>query len=223
MNIFKNEKTRKRNLLLCIVPFVLIIGFLVFLSLDTFLGLLPGNESMNEYKDEFVIQEYNYRLRDNATEYQIELFDELKSALESGDRLMCAESIVKNYIADFYTWTNKTGSYDVGGVYYMYSPYHYLTSFDARRNFYKYLTYYIKTYGREALLEVTDIRVLSSVERDYKYDVEGESYDLFYIECEWDYNDYTFDKKTKYAKKGYFDVIRTETGRYEIVETWGDD
>ena len=56
------------------------------------------------------MQKYNYVLRANATDYQKELFEELKNDFEhedETDEAKIACDIAMNYVADFYTWTNK--------------------------------------------------------------------------------------------------------------------
>ena len=219
--LFGNKKTRVRNILICIIPLVLVVIFLVVTLINSFSKITSGSvEEDNKNK----IEEYNYVLRQNATAYQQELFEELKDSIKSGDDLKCAEAVVKNYIADFYTWTNKSGSYDVGGIYYVYSPNKKSIALDARMHFYKYLNYYINKFGNDKLLEVVNIEVLQSYANTGKYEsIPGKSFDSFYIECSWDYNNYSFDRTTDYMKKGYFTVIKNIDGRYEIVEAWGDE
>ena len=64
-----------------------------------------------------------YQLSDVATAYQKEVFEELVTAQHAyKDKYTeltkeeYATLVVKNFIADFYTWSNKTGRNDVGGV-----------------------------------------------------------------------------------------------------------
>lgn len=220
--LFENPKTRGRNLILCILPFLVCIGLFGFLAIKSVKKIIPGNAVLDS--DVYAIKDYNYVLRSNATKYQVELFNQLDDALDGDDEQLCAELIAKNFVADFFTWTNKAGSYDVGGIYFVYSPQRKSIILDARMSFYKYLTYYINKYGNKKLLEVTNVEVTSSSKLDNKYvDNEGREYEGYYVACEWTYNDYSFDSKTNYMKNGYFTVIKNYDGRFEIVEMYGDE
>lgn len=222
--LFKNPKTRGRNLIICILPFVLLIGLFGYLAYKSLTSIVPKTNTNDSYvEDETNPGDYHYVLRDNATELQKELFDEFSTSLESSDDVRTAELCAMNFVADFYTWTNKYGSYDVGGIYFVNGSQRRSITLDARMHFYKYLTYYINTYGSDALLEVENINVLESSKQEDKYEFDGKTYDSFYVALEWDYNNYTFDDETNYMKKGYFVVIKRDNGRFEIVDAWGDE
>lgn len=62
-----------------------------------------------------------YQLPKQATAYQKEIFDDLIKAQEAYQTDQTEQTtkdyaslVVKNFIADFYTWTNKTNHSDVG-------------------------------------------------------------------------------------------------------------
>ena len=227
-NLFKNPKTRKRNLILAILRFVIIAsicGFIAFKSVNSISGNAQGT-SKESYKDS--IDSMDYHLRSNATKYQTELFRELTKAIEDGtDKYNIARLVAENYVADFYTWSNKDGTYDVGGMYYVYSPQKTTIYTQARNTYYKYVTYYINQFGAKNLLEVENITSTLG-DKVGSYEFEGKKYDSYFVTCEWTYkNEDTFkDISMKsgddFVKKEYFTIIE-KNGRFEIVQAYGDN
>lgn len=226
--LFKNPKTRKRNLILAILPFVIvagICGFIAFKSVSSISGNAQGT-SKDSYKDS--IDSMDYHLRSNATKYQTELFRDLTKAVDNGsDKYEIARLVAENYVADFYTWSNKDGTYDVGGIYYVYSPQKTTIYTQARNTYYKYVSYYINQFGAKNLLEVENITSTLG-DKVGTYEFEGKKYDSYFVTCEWTYkNEDTFkDISMKsgdgFAKKGYFTIIEKD-GRFEIVQAYGDN
>ena len=226
--LFKNPKTRKRNLILAILPFVIvagICGFIAFKSVSSISGNAQGT-SKDSYKDS--IDSMDYHLRSNATKYQTEHFKDLTKAVEDGsDKYEIARLVAENYVADFYTWSNKDGTYDVGGMYYVYSPQKTTIYTQARNTYYKYVSYYINQFGAKNLLEVENITSTLG-DKVGTYEFEGKKYDSYFVTCEWTYkNEDTFkDISMKsgdgFAKKGYFTIIEKD-GRFEIVQAYGDN
>lgn len=226
--LFKNPKTRKRNLILAILPFVIvagICGFIAFKSVSSISGNAQGT-SKDSYKDS--IDSMDYHLRSNATKYQTELFRDLTKAVDNGsDKYEIARLVAENYVADFYTWSNKDGTYDVGGMYYVYSPQKTTIYTQARNTYYKYVSYYINQFGAKNLLEVENITSTLG-DKVGTYEFEGKKYDSYFVTCEWTYkNEDTFkDISMKsgdgFAKKGYFTIIEKD-GRFEIVQAYGDN
>lgn len=236
-NLFKNPKTRMRNLLLVILPFVVLIivfGFISVKSISSISGNSSGT-STDSYKDS--IDSYDYHLRSNATKYQEELFNKLSDAIDDGsDKSEIAKLVAENFVADFYTWTNKENSYDVGGMYYVYSPQKVTIYHNARDDYYKYLTYYINTFGSDKLLEVESIESEVSDEAG-TYELDGKTYDSYYVTCNWTYKNLDTFSSIKKVQTGsssdyetvddfvtccHFTIIENEGGRFEIVQAYGN-
>ena len=228
--LFKNPKTRTRNLILVILPFVIlagICGFIAFKSVKSMSDNAAGT-STEAYKDS--VDSMDYHLRSNATKLQTELFKELSKAVESGDKFEIAKLVAENYVADFYTWTNKDGTYDVGGMYYVYSPQKTTIYAQARNTYYKYVSFYINTFGSDKLLEVesVDAEVGDSAKA---YEYNGKSYTSYEVTCAWTYKNIetfkdvskvTEGEATPFVTKEYFLIIENEDGRFEIVQAYGD-
>ena len=237
--LFKNHKTRYRNLLLFIIPILIIcgvFGYISYKAVKDITGTAKGEEKTSQYKNS--IESMGYYLRPNATAVQVEYFKELQDLIKDGtNKEEIAACVAKNFVADFYTWSNKDGSYDVGGMFYIYGPAKNVTIAQARNTYYKYLTYYINEFGQDKMLEVASVD--TAVEHT-PYDLDGKDYDAYLVTCNWTYKnedtfkglnilmpseaqDGTYWHYQDFAKRSYFIVIINEDGRYEIVASFGDN
>ena len=245
--LLKDRDKRYITMLILMIPFI--IALIIFATIATkeaksLINLAKG-DTKAETKPENIIESVDYILRDNPTDLQRQYFDELKEAIEGeepADDTTIAGLVAKNYIADFYTWTNKNGQYDVGGLYYVYDGEfengdHYKENIflKARDGFYKYISAYGTQYGKENLLEVENVDIVScqkmsspyviSEHDSYKQDSEGEwydyrvnnSYDWYLVKLNWSYKDTTKLNLSQYATSINLAVIK-RGNRFEIVE-----
>lgn len=246
-SLFTNKKTRYWMMLACMLPFIIAIfvfGRIALTEAKNILALAKGS-TVVETKPENVIEEMDYILRDNPTDLQKDYFKELKDAIEGEERAddsTIASLVAKNYVADFYTWTNKRGQYDVGGFYYIYDgefpdgDHFKENSFlKARDGFYKYISSYGTQYGKENLIEVEDVEVVScskmsspyeiSEHLEYRQDSAGEWYDYrvankydgYNVSLRWKYKENTKLNLSQFATSINLAVIK-RNGRFEIVE-----
>ena len=244
-SLFEDKKKRYLNMLLFMLPFIIAIGIFGFVAYKEAKSLINLAKDDVETKDTHKIESMNYILRDNATELQEEYFTELKNAIENPTEEITDEVIAglvgKNYVADFYTWTNKQGQYDVGGMYYVCSEKNETVKYKeniyqkARDGFYKYINEYIEEYGSENLLEVASVEVTSAKKLDDKYTLyefiesiktgdeaweviyDYVDHDAYAVSLRWTYNENTKLNLSDYAKSINLIVIEND-GRYEIVE-----
>jgi len=157
-----------------------------------------------------------YTQRFNATDYQKELFTELETVINNSEATgnEIAASVVKNYIADFYTWTNKQGSHDVGGLGFVFSPSTLYIQSQAKAYFYKDLTYFIELYGAENLLQVDSITV-KYADAETNFVMGTNEYPSYYVGVEWTYVPNEIFSPLSYQNKGYFSVL-VRDGKFEI-------
>lgn len=198
---------------------IVLIGLLVLITIVlgiTFLQFINGNN------DRVIVDENQkqlYKLPTNATEYQVLLFDELSEMLKNSEttKIDLAGLVVKNYIADFYTWTNKAGSYDVGGLQFVYGPEILNIYSSAKNQFYVDLSYLLTKYDSNVLLEVQDVKI-KYVDPEENFTYGDTVFESYYVGAEWTYVAKDgFDEET-YQTKGYFSVLfrddRLEIYRY---------
>lgn len=163
-----------------------------------------------------VSKEISYKLDAKATDFQKVSFDELREALTQDvvDTYAVAGLIAKNFVADFYTWSNKQGSYDVGGLQYVYAPNTLYIQTEAKAYFYKDLSYFIQTYGADNLLKVNSVTI-KYVDPEENYVIGDQSYPSYYVGVEWTYEPNSTFSPAEYQTKAYFSIM-VRGGRYEI-------
>lgn len=220
--IFSDKKKRRLASLIVIMPFLivmLICGINLYKQAKNIIGLASAEQAQpTDTKN--LIKDGSFVLRENATELQETYFAELKDMYENPNSEMTdddkAISTVKNFVADFYTWSNKLGQYDVGGTYYFYSPQRSTIYIQVRDQFYKYINQHINKYGAEALLEVENVEA-SLTKKNFTFAIEENEYDAYMVKADWTYvlKEGGFDT-SKYDTKGYFVVINND-GRFEIA------
>jgi hypothetical protein len=203
---------------------LLIIGLIVTLSLMIIIVALTFFELQRDYFSNTIKNaegEVLYEISSNATEYQKLIFTELSDVIENeGTPQEYAGSVVKNYVADFYTWSNKKGTYDIGGMQYVYQPeivniYNYAKDF-----FYRDLSYNIQTIGAENLLEVENVEITFS-DFNAKIEYNGQMYQSFYVTANWTYVQKEGFDTTGYQTSGEFSLIDRD-GKIEIYRYYGE-
>lgn len=185
-----------------LIGLLIAIGIMIGLIVYQFTNGDDGKVIVDENQQQL------YKLPNNATEYQTLLFDELSLALETSETTKpeLAGLIVKNFVADFYTWTNKKGTYDVGGLQYVYSPEILNIHSSAKNLFYVDLSYLMKQYDPSVLLEVDSISI-KYVDPEANFIYGNTEYESYYVGAEWTYVFKDGFNEETYQTKGYFSVL----------------
>jgi len=157
---------------------LLLSGLLLLNQMDGILGVneVASDQEIQEERPLTVEQQQRidelpesvgYVLHRNFTDYQIELFEQLVHAHyrfeetdADGDLLDYASIIARNFVADFFTLSNKNSRADVGGLQFFSDDI--IDDFRsfAIDDFYLYLNQHIETFGRESLPTVVSTTVL---------------------------------------------------------------
>ena len=203
---------------LCVLSIFIIVFFVFNIVTVAMKKEASGkNNSLSEETNK-TLRNDQYEIGNNPTAIQKEYFQALTDAVKSSDNKKIAEEVVYNFVADYFTWTNKDGNYEVGGLQYIYADKYVMFQEEARYNFYSDLDLYISQYGRENLLEVDSVTT-----HDTRYggdfDVNGKTYLSYYVDAEWTYKDSKSINVDDFQNKARFRLVdNTESGRYEIVE-----
>ena len=224
MKLFDEKKKRYRSLLLVLLPFVLVAGYFGY-SLYNGAKELFGEGTAEEVEagPKYSLPEYGYQLRADCTDIQFQYFQELIEAISNEDDELAAQCVAKSFIADFYTFSNKSGQYDIGGMNYIYSPQLPNVYTQARDQIYHYLNYFIDAYGAENLLEVENVEILGCRPLDENYEIDGLSCPGWFIRAQWTY----VNKETDFISSDYetlqdvYVIKNPDSGRYEIVQLYG--
>lgn len=203
---------------------LLIIGLIITLSLMILIVALTFFELRKDYFSNTIKNadgEILYEISTNATEYQKLIFTELSDVINNGGTPQeYAGSVVKNYVADFYTWSNKKGTYDIGGLQYVYQPEIVNIYNFARDFFYRDLSYYIQEYGTEVLLEIENVEITFS---DFNIEIEynGQIYQSYYVTASWTYVQKEGFDTSGYQTSGEFSLLERD-GVIEIYRYYGE-
>ncbi|MCL1990218.1 MAG: hypothetical protein FWG67_04930 [Defluviitaleaceae bacterium] len=178
-----------------------------------------------------------YKLRQNATGYQIELFELLvhthQRFQETGsehDLEAYAIAIVRNFIADFFTLSNKRSRSDVGGLQFFSEDL--VDNFRrfAIDEFYLYLNQHIEMFGSDVLPTVADTTILDVMFEYRIVDIEevatgmeemadiyqfhhgdeavtGQQMSTIVIDAQWTYDPTTLPYIDEFQKTGRFVLV----------------
>jgi len=187
-------------------------------------------ESRPNLPDSHSREDDGYYLRNNATEYQVTLFGALLTAhqrhnIEQTDErsLDYATVIAQNFIADFFTLTNKDSRSDVGGVQFVAEDVRANFQTYAVDNFYLYLNHHIERFGMEALPEIVDITV-DNVDFKMRYD-DGKGRNLdepmqtIIVDATWEFAQTTLEEIDGFQTSARITLIETDEGlRIKMIE-----
>lgn len=161
-----------------------------------------------------------YRIGNNPTDIEKEYFQKLTDAIKSGVSEDIAEAVVYNFVSDYFTWTNKDGNYEVGGLQYIYAEKY--AKFEEWNRWYNYsnLDLYISQYGREELPQVKEITTETATFKTDDFTVLSvdpqQTYPCYQVQVVWTYESTPVDLND-FPNRMRFQVIDHD-GRYEIVE-----
>jgi len=225
---------------------LLVGGVLLLSQIDTILGRnaevvdeLPERPLVEQPPIDELPESEGYILRRNATEYQMELFDLLINAHDqfyankSDENLRnYASAVVRNFVADFFTFSNKNSRSDVGGLqFFSEDVVDNFRSF-AIDEFYLYLNQYIEMFGSESLPAVESTTILK-IEFDTRIiEIEDENSELddedallekevrtIIIDIEWSYGNTTLSYIDEFQTSARFVLVEHEESvRIYIVE-----
>ncbi len=187
--------------------------------------ILTGSSISIVGRDDNQLENEHYKVGNNATSFQKEEFAKLTDAIEAADDdLKIADAVARSFVADLFTWTNKDGNYEVGGLQYIYGSS--VASFQAimRDSMYKDLDLFIAQYGRDYLPEVSSI--YSEAYYSGEFATHFASYPSFYVYLNWEYKDHTVVDGSESKVVDTSDlqhemhvyIIKNETGRFEVVQ-----
>ncbi len=189
-----------------------------------------GNQESMTVNTDRSMKNSKYQIGNNPTDIGKTYFQELTDALKTGDDAQICEAVVKNFVTDYFTWTNKDGNYEVGGLQYIYGPKYAVFEEWSRYNYYADLDLYIARYGREKLLQVKEITVDRPAEKAPEFttsiwtdettrkDVQFDSYE---VNVSWTYEPSSMNTSDFVSGARFF--LIDNDGRWEIAEFYDYD
>ncbi len=222
-----SQKNRQGNFLLIVV----LILSLVTISVGGFYLV----KATSYQKDKPVAGVENndniFKLRKNATAFQRERYEALTKAMKANpvEKEEVAKLVAENYIADFYTWTNKLHFNDVGGLQYIETSFATSVMTQAIVGFYNDLNYYLENGGVANTLEVSEIK--SEVE-ETEYILQRQIISLsgnetqkeikkpgYAVTLMWDYLPQSGFDTTEYQRSTTLILVEDDQGILRIMES----
>ena len=161
-----------------------------------------------------------YIIGNNPTDIEKEYFQKLTDALNGGTPEDIAEAVVYNFVSDYFTWTNKDGNYEVGGLQYIYAEKY--SKFEEWNRWYPNsdMDLYISQYGRSNLIQVKEITTEVPTFRTDDFTVlsvdPAKTYPCYQVQVAWTYDEAS-QNTSDFPNRMRFQVVDHD-GRYEIVE-----
>ncbi len=196
------------NLILVLIG----IGVILFSSYNIIsLGLLKNTKPtvLNSLENKY------YVVGKDATEYQKETFKLLTAEIKESDPNYekISELVGKSFVIDFFTWSNKDSSFDIGGLQYMRDPETF--SKVAHWEYYQKVDVFSTTYGSGKLPMVKDIN--STVKKVDDYQIKDRTYNTYEVDLNWAYDNKTNLDLNEFITSVNLLMIEDE-GKVTIVE-----
>ena len=161
-----------------------------------------------------------YIIGNNPTDTEMEYFQKLTDALKGGTPEEIAEAVVYNFVSDYFTWTNKDGNYEVGGLQYIFAEKY--SKFEEWNRWYPNsdMDLYISQFGRPNLIQVKEITTEVPTFRTDDFTVLSvdppQTYPCYQVQVAWTYEDGSTNT-SDFPNRMRFQVVDHD-GRFEIVE-----
>lgn len=214
----KSLNTNNIMIVLLVITVIAVSGALGFniysiLNAETGEGTTDVVQTVsNEYTNDY------YTIGNNPTEINKTCFKEINTALKEENTVGIAEAVAKTFVTEYYTWTNKDGNYDIGGMQYIYVPKQSDFETYTLYNFYVDLDLYLTQVSRNDLIEVSDVTVNSSSEGTYGVEADGGIADLpcVTVDVSWTYQASTALPTDSFQSHAIIHVVNNN-GRWEIA------
>ncbi len=180
------SKDKKNTVKINYKNIVILVAGIILISAVLFIGVKFLSNNGGEVPKDVIQKESSttpYSLRSNATDYQNELYKLLEDSYKNDkNSLETAELVAMNFVADFYTLSNKTIKNDIGGAQFWYPDYRLNFRDSAINSYYFNLETMIDDFGSENLPTVTSVNVVSSNLNSSKQE--------YSIKLEWTYDEH---------------------------------
>lgn len=197
----------------------IIISLIVSIALFAGIFYINLNNYMSTSGEQVVYRNDMYTLRGKPTDLQKDLFKELTNQLDKKVEFdfEAVELVVKNFVADYYTWSNKQGAFDIGGAEFVFGNENLNFKQNARRYFYSGMVSFIN--DEIAIADLIEVESVNTNQADFAaaYDHYGTQYLTYYVEANWVYKENLNIDVSVFPTSAVFTVVFTDNGRYEIV------
>lgn len=166
-----DRNKRRKIMIIILILLNILIGFLV----------LTNKKNVKEPEVVEVVKTHEvgpYTLRSNQSDYVKTLDTELSSAVDSKDDEKNIEAVSKYFVADYFTLSNKKDANDVGGLELVLPSNKDAFEKNSIDSFYIDYPYFVKSYTKDGLPEVTDVSITSVDDYETKNIVDNKDNNL---------------------------------------------
>lgn len=207
------KRTINKNRVFYVVMGVLITVILIVTSIRAYKDFFSNNGKDPVSKKELEnLNMYGYTLDDLDTPLYKTYFDDLKKILNEEEIKMedYAEGLVKLYVTDFYTLSNKITSSDIGGVEFVHPDVLENFKLKASDTIYNHVKNNVYGDREQVLPTVKNVEIITCTNTKYSYN--NNEYDAYQVSASWEY-----EQDLGYDKKGVFYLIN-DNSKLNIVE-----
>lgn len=207
------KRTINKNRVFYVVMGVLIAVIIVFTGIKVYKDFFSnGGKNPVSKKELENLNMYGYTLDDLDTELYKNYFNDLKKVLNEEEVNMedYAQGLVKLFVVDFYTLSNKITSSDIGGVEFVHPSVLENFKLKAGDTIYNHVKNNIYGDREQVLPTVKSVEIVTCNETKYTYN--NNEYDAYQVSVSWEY-----EQDLGYDKKGVFYLI-SDNNKLNIVE-----
>lgn len=198
--------------------FAALFSLLIAFAIISFGGYQISKANSNQKQVGTVGSESNnnsFSIRNNATDYQNEIYESLNQAIKDKNDEKITALIAQNFVADFFTWTNKVRLNDVGGLQFIHEDAVNSVSHAAQDGIYNDMHTYLFEGKGDQTLEV-DSSTAVAKKAEFKYN--DEIVDAYSVDVTWTYKESTALNTALYQNEATVVLIQDSDGLYSIVE-----
>ena len=202
------NKVSKQNIILTLIGIsVILLSAYNIISLS----LQEGSKKSQFTK----LENKYYVVGKDPSDYQKEVFSELSKELEESNvnYKKVSELVAESFVIDFFTWTNKDSTYDIGGLQYVLDKNTFYK--EAKWNYYQKLDVYKESYAKDQLPIVVSVNKNSEKIEDYL--IEEKNYPAYKVDLNWKYGEDVSSKFKNLINDCEITLIE-DNGKIVIVE-----
>ncbi len=214
----KNKKIFNKNRLFYFIIFGLIAIIIIATSIKFVCDYILVEEEKEVVTKNTLdsLDTFGYTLDDLDTELYKSYFNELKEVLnkEEIDYNSYASVLIKLFVTDFYTLSNKLTSSDIGGEEFVYPNFVENFKLHAGDTMYNHVKNNIYGDRNQVLPTVSNVNIDEVVTETYKYN--GQDYEAYKVTASWEY-----EEDLGYEKSGVFYLI-LDNSKLFVVQKLGE-
>lgn len=217
----KKKKLKKNVKILLILSIIVLIIMLILVGYKVCTKYIfveketekePGVKPVE--KEEIDLEEYDYYIPSNTTEYEKELFEELKVILidETIDNDAYANTIAKLFISNLFTLNTKNSSSDITSSQYVYDDYKETFKIMVKDTIYANIELNLDDKRTQVLPVVTNIEITSVERKSFSLNKTVIDKEAYYIKA-----NISYEKDLSYPKE-YSIVLVKNNNLLQVVK-----